>query len=144
MVVEQSPLIEVQDLVKGIFVVLALHYVFNMQYNCRLCDFYLFFEDNILSIPTSLKKVPRIVTLQLQLNATFDPIFIIHAVLWKNHFIYSCTIYYHSLFYLYHTILSLIYFIVIYYHSFILYCSIFVLYSNCYFKKSHYEVYMRL
>ena len=55
-VVEQSPLIEVQDLVKGIFVVLALHYVFNTQYNCRLCDFYLFFEDNILSIPTSLKK----------------------------------------------------------------------------------------
>ena len=134
MVVEQSPLIEVQDLVKGIFVVLALHYVFNMQYNCRLCDFYLFLRIIFLASPQVLKKVPRIVTLQLQLNATFDLIFIIHAVLWKNisfiHVLYIITHYFIC--------------IILYYHSFILYCSIFVLYSNCYFKRSHYEVYMRL
>lgn len=55
-VIEQAPIFEVQDVLKGVFVVLPLHYVFNMEYNVRLGDFYLFFEENILKIPTSLKK----------------------------------------------------------------------------------------
>ena len=42
-VVEQATYAEVRDFTKGIYLLLALHYVFDMQYNTRLSDLYLFF-----------------------------------------------------------------------------------------------------
>lgn len=56
--IEQVPHVEVCDLVRGIFVLLALHYVFDMEYNPRLTDLYLFFEEKILCLPISAKKSP--------------------------------------------------------------------------------------
>ena len=50
-VIEQLPEVEVDSIEKGMFVVLAMHYIFNMEYNPRLQDFYLFLEEKILHMP---------------------------------------------------------------------------------------------
>ena len=51
MAIEQLPEVEVDCIEKGMFVVLAMHYIFDMEYNPRLHDFYLFFEEKILRMP---------------------------------------------------------------------------------------------
>lgn len=50
--------VEVSDIAKGIFILLALHYIYDIQYHPRLKDFYLFFEENFLNInaPSNFKK----------------------------------------------------------------------------------------
>lgn len=50
--VEQVQYMEVCEVVRGLFILLALHYVFDMEYHPRLRELYLFFEDKILSIST--------------------------------------------------------------------------------------------
>ena len=55
---EQLPLLEVNNYEKGLFSVLALHYVFDMHYNARLSDFFTFFEEKILQVPISCKHSP--------------------------------------------------------------------------------------
>ena len=40
-------------ILQGIFLLLALHYVYDIQYHPRLKDFYLFLEDKLLGISTS-------------------------------------------------------------------------------------------
>ena len=51
-VVEQIPQIEVSHFFKGIYILLSLHYIFDMEYNPRLRDLYLFFEDKLLGLTT--------------------------------------------------------------------------------------------
>ena len=55
--VEQIPQIEVTDLLKGLFVLFALHYIFYLEYNPRLKDFYLFVEDKLLCLPSHYSSV---------------------------------------------------------------------------------------
>ena len=55
--IEQVIHVEVNSLVKGLYTLVALHYVYDMEYNARLKDFFMFLEDKILSIAnTSIKK----------------------------------------------------------------------------------------
>ena len=55
LVVEQSVHVETTSILKGIFIVFALHYVYDL-YHRRLSDFYLLYEDKLLSIELSFKK----------------------------------------------------------------------------------------
>ena len=51
--VEQVVHLDVSSIVKGIFVIISLHYIYDIHYHPRVLDFLLFFEDKILNI-----KVP--------------------------------------------------------------------------------------
>ena len=54
---EQVIHMEVSSIDKGLFLLLGLHYVYDMQYHHRLKDFFLFIEDKLLCISTpSCKK----------------------------------------------------------------------------------------
>ena len=55
-VVEQSVHVETTCILKGIFIVFALHYVYDLHYHSRLSDFFDFFEDKLLSIELSSFK----------------------------------------------------------------------------------------
>ena len=55
-VIEQLVHIEVTTCVKGMFLLLAYHYIYDIQYNSRLKDFYLFFEDKLLQLSPSCKR----------------------------------------------------------------------------------------
>ena len=56
-VVEQVVLMEVGDIMRGLYMLLALHYVFDIAYHPQLADLFLFCEDKVLCISTpSLKK----------------------------------------------------------------------------------------
>lgn len=58
--VEQIVHLEVSDFMKGIFLLLALHYVYDIQYHHRLKDIYLFLEDKLLGLdsPSCKKSAP--------------------------------------------------------------------------------------
>ena len=70
-VVEQIPQIEVSHFFKGIYILLSLHYIFDMEYNSRLCGLYLFLEDKLLGLttPSCKKKQPQILVLPQLLDA---------------------------------------------------------------------------
>ena len=53
--VEQVIHMEVSCIEKGIFLLLALHYVYDMHYHPRLNGFFYFFEDKVLSFECSFK-----------------------------------------------------------------------------------------
>ena len=58
-VIEQVVHLEVSSIVKSIFLLLAFHYVYDIQYNHRLKDLFLLFEDKLLAMSTtSCKKSP--------------------------------------------------------------------------------------
>ena len=71
--VEQIPQIEVTDLLKGLFVLFALHYIFDLEYNPRLKDFYSFVEDKLLRLPSqSCKKSPNYSSVTSAIECFFD------------------------------------------------------------------------
>ena len=43
--VEQVVHLDVSSIVKGIFVIISLHYIYDIHYHPRVLDFFLFFED---------------------------------------------------------------------------------------------------
>ena len=58
-VVEQELLIECKDLVDALCALLAVHYVFNIEYHPRLTDFFIFLEEKIIGMkPSNGKKSP--------------------------------------------------------------------------------------
>ena len=54
--VEQVIHVEVNSLIKGLYTLIALHYVYDIEYNHRLKDFYMFMEDKLLNIINSSTK----------------------------------------------------------------------------------------
>lgn len=54
--IEQVIHIEVNTLIKGLYTLIALHYVYDIEYNHRLKDFYMFLEDKLLSINSCAKR----------------------------------------------------------------------------------------
>lgn len=53
--VEQSIQLEVASVMKGVLLLLALHYVYDIKYNERIKDFYKFFEVKLLHMSSSSK-----------------------------------------------------------------------------------------
>ena len=55
--VEQQLLLECKSLERAIFLMVATHYVFNIEYNLKVKDVFLFLEEKILGfLDTSVKK----------------------------------------------------------------------------------------
>ena len=54
-VVEQSIQMEVACIMKGILLLLSLHYVYDFQYNQRVKDFYKFLEHKLLNMSSEGK-----------------------------------------------------------------------------------------
>ena len=44
-----------------IFILFAVHYVFNLEYNVRVKDFYRFLQEYLLSIPVGCKRTVNFV-----------------------------------------------------------------------------------
>lgn len=62
-IVEQVVHVEVSSFIKGIFLLLTLHYyVYDIHYNPRLKDFYLFLEDKLLNIVTPIASCKKSAT----------------------------------------------------------------------------------
>ena len=48
--VEQELVVECADLLKALFMLLAVHYVFDISYNERVKDFFLFLQEKVMNI----------------------------------------------------------------------------------------------
>lgn len=54
--IEQSLLVECKSIKSAFFTVFVAHYVFNIEYHCRVRDFYFFVQENLFEIPLTSKK----------------------------------------------------------------------------------------
>ncbi len=50
--IEQVVQFEVSSLLKGFFLLFALHFIYDFQYHNRLTDFFLFFEEKLIHLDT--------------------------------------------------------------------------------------------
>ena len=57
MAVDQIIHMEVSGILQGLFVLLALHYVYDIEYCSRMKDFYHFLESKLLKINSSHNSV---------------------------------------------------------------------------------------
>ncbi len=53
--VEQSIQLEVASVMKGVLLLLSLHYVYDIKYNERIKDLYKYFESKLLNMTSSSK-----------------------------------------------------------------------------------------
>lgn len=54
--VEQIIHVEVSGIMQGMFLLLALHYVYDIEYHHRLKDFFCFFENKLLGMSRACKS----------------------------------------------------------------------------------------
>ena len=54
--IEQQLLLECKSLERAIFIMLAAHYVFNIEYNPKVKDVFLFLEEKVFGFSISVKK----------------------------------------------------------------------------------------
>ena len=50
--IEHELITEVNDFKTSIFLLIAVHYIFNLSYNIKTHDFFLFLQEKVLSIPS--------------------------------------------------------------------------------------------
>ena len=62
-VIEQATFIECKTMAIAIFILFAVHYVFNLEYNVRVKDFYRFLQEYLLSIPVGCKRTVNFVNI---------------------------------------------------------------------------------
>ena len=55
-VIEQTLFIECKTIKNALFILFAVHYVFNLEYNVRVKDFYRFIQEYIMGIPDGSKR----------------------------------------------------------------------------------------
>lgn len=107
--IEQVIHVEISSIDKGIFLLISLHYVYDIQYHHRLRDFYLFLEDKLLRIATpSCKKSANYLSVSSAIEC-----YITEAGNWNlyltPHYFFFCTHFFVSLPY---TILYIYFFFV--------------------------------
>ena len=66
MAVEQIIHMEVSGILQRLFVLLALHYVYDIEYHSRMKDFYHFLESKLLKMTVHIIIVPHILILFLR------------------------------------------------------------------------------
>ena len=62
-VIEQAVFIECKTMTNAIFTLFAVHYVFNLEYNVRVKDFFRFVQEYLMSIADSSKKAVNYVNI---------------------------------------------------------------------------------
>lgn len=55
-VIEQAVFIECKTMKNAIFTLFAVHFVFNLEYNIRVKDFYRFLQEYLMNIPEGSKR----------------------------------------------------------------------------------------